>query len=104
VGGFDLADQYNGDGKSSVICSTLPILGMELYYCTRCRKEAITPDRNMLNEDHDAYDPKKYAAQLAVFNEMRNHFRNSYNAKAMGGPQFAFNRTDNGLPVHPTIV
>ena len=31
VGGFDLADTFNGDGKSSIICTTLPIIGMELY-------------------------------------------------------------------------
>lgn len=104
VGGFDLADTYNGDGKSSVICSTLPILGMELYYCTRCKKEAITPDLNMKNPDHAAYNPTLYAEQMVVFVEMRNLFRNSYNSKAMGGPQFTFTRDDNGLPVHPTII
>lgn len=104
VGGFDLADTYSGDGKSSIICSTLPIIGMELYYCTRCRKEAITPDRNMLNPKHKAHDPEKYADQLVVFNELRTLFRSSYNAKPMGGPQFAFSRDSDGLPVHPTIV
>jgi len=104
VGGFDLADTFNGDGKSSIICSTLPIIGMELYYCTRCRKESITPDRNMLNPKHKVHDPEKYAAELVIFNEMKTLFRSSYNSKPMGGPQFAFSRDSDGLPVHPTIV
>lgn len=104
VGGFDLADTFNGDGKSSIICSTLPIIGMELFYCTRCRMESITPDRNMLNPAHAVYNPEQYAEQMVKHTLMKNLFRNSYNAKAMGGPQFAFNRESDGLPVHPTII
>jgi hypothetical protein len=104
VGGFDLADTFNGDGKSSIICSTLPVIGMELFYCTRCRKESITPDKNMLNPAHKVYDPERYKEEMAEYVVMKNLFRNSYNSKAMGGPQFQFTRDADGLPVHPTIV
>jgi hypothetical protein len=104
VGGFDLADTYNGDGKTSIVCSTLPVLGMELLLCTRCKREAITPDKNKMNPDHPAYDMEQYQKDLKNYNEMRALYRDSYNSKPMGGPQFAFTRKDNGLPVHPTIV
>lgn len=100
VGGKGLQDFLRGGKEgTSIICTTLPIAGMKMYFCTRCYDESVTPSPML-----QRMDPNEYVRQMEKYRKFEELFAESYNSVEMGGPQFAFKHDATGMPIHPDMI